>query len=175
MAKYVMHKGRDIPRTIVPDDLLAARRLDMVHNYFQFWKDVLEKEFGIEKVKELAIKWGKQQGIHTAKVFDKYFKKKGINPADLATLCYESARSSEIMGETYKAWVYDNGNKAVFQTLVCPTGKMFVELGLGAECCVKQCDQWMEGLYGPISQVGYKRTKGVDKDDFCEWELWVKK
>jgi hypothetical protein len=174
--KYVEHKGKDVPKSNVPVELLAERRLDMIHNYMQFWVEVLEKELGMEKVKELAIKWGKQQGIHTAKVYTKWFKKRGVDPGNvnLVDFCRDSARSSEIMGETYKAWVYDGGNKTVFQTLVCPTGKMFVELGLGADTCVKQCDLWMEESMRIYPKIGFKRTRGIDKDAFCEWENWSK-
>lgn len=173
MAKYVMHTGKEIPRPTMPDALLAERRLQMVHNYFQFWKEVLEEEFGIEKVKELAIKWGKQQGIHTDRVYRNYYKKKGIDLTNLVTVCQEMARSSEVMGETYKAWV--EGDKGVFQTLICPTGKMFVEVGLGPECCVQQCDLWLENTMKAIPTIDMRRTKGIDKDDFCEWDIWLKK
>ena len=173
MAKYVTHTGKDVPRTVMPDSLLAERRLQMVHNYFQFWKEVLEEELGLEKVKELAIKWGRQQGIHTDRVYKKYFKKRGLDLTDLSAVCREMARSSEVMGETYKAWV--DGDKAVFQTLICPTGKMFVELGLGPECCVDQCDLWLEETMKSIPTIGMQRTKGIDKDDFCEWDMWLKK
>ena len=174
--KYVEHKGKDVPKANVSVELLAERRLDMIHNYMQFWKEVLEQEYGLEKTKELAIKWGKQQGTHTAKVVTNWFKKKGIDLASvtLADTCRDSARSSEIMGETYKAWTYDNGKKAVFQTIVCPTGKMFCELGLGTDTCVKQCDLWMDGYMCIYPKIGFKRTRGIDKDAFCEWEMWSK-
>jgi len=178
MAKYVMHEGKDVPRTIVDDAVMAERRLQMVHNYFQFWKEVLDEELGEEKVKELAVKWGRQQGVHTARVLKNYFEKNGIKAiTSLYNFCKEMAISSEIMGETYKAWVQKDGDgeSGVFQTLICPTGKMWVELGLGAKCCVDQCDCWMEETMKAMPSVGYKRTCGIDKNDFCEWEIWLEK
>ena len=172
MAKYVMHRGKEIPKVTLPDGLLAERRLQLVHGYFQWWREVLGEEFGDEKLKELIVKWGKQQGIHTARLYEAYLKRKGVNLNDLSEILYETARSSEITGEVYKAWV--EGKKGVVQTLICPTGKMFVELGLGPECCVNQCDCWMEEAWRAVPTVDFKRTKGIDKDDFCEWEIWLK-
>ncbi len=33
MTKYALHKGRDIPKVVIPDALLAERRLQMLHSY----------------------------------------------------------------------------------------------------------------------------------------------
>jgi hypothetical protein len=173
MTKYATHKGRDIPRVVIPDNLLAERRLQVVHSYFEWWVEVLIEKFGIEKAQELAINWGRQKGLHTARLYGAYLKKKGIDLTDLSTIMYETGRSGDILGERYQAWV--DGDEGIVQTLVCPTGKMFVELGLGLDCCVKQCDAFMEETWKAIPTVGYKRTKGIDKDDFCEWKLWLKK
>jgi hypothetical protein len=172
MAKYALSKGRDIPKVALPDTLLAERRLQVLHSYFQWWTEVVTKEFGIEKAKELAVKWGRQKGIHTARLYEAYLKKKGVKPNDLAALMYETGRSGDILGERYQAWI--EGEKGFAQTLICPTAKMFVELGLGLECCVKQCDAFMEETWRALPNIAYKRTKGIDKDDICEWELWIK-
>ena len=172
MAKYAMHKGRDIPKVVIPDNLLAERRLQVLHSYFQWWTQVVTEEYGIEQAKELAVKWGRQKGIHTARLYTSYLKKKGVDPNDLAALMYETGRSGDILGERYQAWI--EGNKGYAQTLVCPTAKMFVELGLGLECCVKQCDVFMEETWKAIPSMAYKRTKGIVKDDICEWEFWLR-
>jgi hypothetical protein len=172
MAKCAMHKGRDIPKVHIPDELLAERRLQVLHGYFQWWIQVLREEFGNEKAKELAVQWGRKKGIHTARLYGAYFKKKGIALNDLPAIMFEIGRSAGILGERSQGWV--EGNKAVVQTLVCPTGKMFVELGLGLDCCVQQCDAFMEETWKAIPDIDYKRTRGIDKDDFCEWEHWKK-
>src|SRR5665648_876981 len=99
MTKYATHKGRDIPRVVIPDSLLAERRLQVVHSYFEWWIEVLIEEFGDEKAKELAIKWGRQKGIHTARLYGAYLKKKGIDLGDLATIMYETGRSGDILAE----------------------------------------------------------------------------
>jgi len=172
MAKYAMSKGRDIPKVVIPDNLLAERRLQVLHSYFQWWTEVIAKEFGIEKARKLAINWGRQKGIHTARLYKSYLVKKGVAPNDLAAIMYETGRSGDILGERYQAWI--EGEKGFAQTLICPTAKMFVELGLGLECCVKQCDAFMEETWRALPNIAYKRTKGIDKDDICEWELWIK-
>jgi len=98
MAKYALSKGRDVPKVVLPDTLLAERRLQVLHSYFQWWTEVVTKEFGIEKTRELAVKWGRQKGIHTARLYEAYLKKKGVKPNDLATLMYETGRSGDILG-----------------------------------------------------------------------------
>ena len=78
MSKYATHKGRDIPQVNIPDNLLAERRLQVIHGYFQWWIEALSETFGMEKAKELAIEWGRKKGIHTGSLYGRYFKKKGI-------------------------------------------------------------------------------------------------
>jgi hypothetical protein len=173
MINDVIDKRRDIPSVIIPSDLLAERRLQVLHSYFQWWIEILAEEYGIDKAKDLAIKWGRQKGIHTACLYKAYLKKKGIAPDDLYSLLLETGRSGDILGEQYKVWV--DGDRGFAQTLVCPTEKMFVQLGLGVECCVKQCDAFMEETWKAIPSVAYKRTKRIDKDKSCEWEFWVVK
>ncbi len=80
MAKYAMSKGRDIPKVVIPDNLLAERRLQVLHSYFQWWTEVIAKEFGIEKARKLAINWGGKKGIHTARLHKSYLVKKGVAP-----------------------------------------------------------------------------------------------
>ena len=173
MSKYATHKGRDIPQVNIPDNLLAERRLQVIHGYFQWWIEAVSEAFGMEKAQELAIEWGRKKGIHTGSLYGRYFKKKGIALNDLSAIMYEIGRSAGILGERSQGWIEDD--QAVMQTLVCPTGKLFVELGLGLDCCVKQCDAFMEETWKAIPGIGYKRTKGIDKDDFCEWVHWKQK
>lgn len=172
MTKYAMHKGRDIPEVRMPDNQLAERRLQVLHSYFRWWIEVLREEFGDEKTRKLAIEWGRKKGIHTSRLFGTYLKKKGIALDDLKAIMYEIGRTAGILAERSQGWI--EGDKAVMQTLVCPTGKLFVELGLGLECCMKQCDAFMEEMWKDIPEIGYRRTRGIDKDDFCEWEHWKK-
>jgi hypothetical protein len=61
MINDVIDKRRDIPSVIIPSDLLAERRLQVLHSYFQWWIEILAEEYGIDKAKDLAIKWGRQK------------------------------------------------------------------------------------------------------------------
>ncbi len=173
MAKYTLYDRFDIPKAIMPDNLLAERRLQVIHSYFEWWAQVVIEEFGLEKARELAVKWGRLKGINTARLYEIYLKKKGVDPTDLGTLIYETSRSGDILGEKYQAWIEDG--KVTFQTTVCPTSKMFMQLGLGLECCVNQCDTFMAEAWKSMPHVAYKRTKRIDKDNLCEWEMWIKK
>jgi len=166
-------KVRNVPAVTIPTDLLAERRLQVLHSYFQWWTEVLTDAYGMEKTKDLAVQWGRQKGIHTANLYQYYLKKKGVAPDDLYALLSEIGRSGDILGEKYKIWIDDHRGFA--QTLVCPTQKMFIDLGLGMECCVKQCDAFMDETWKAIPGVAFKRTGRIDRDKVCEWEFWTVK
>lgn len=173
MSRDEENTVRIVPLVTMPSDLLAERRLQVLHSYFQWWTEVLAGEYGMEKTKNLAIQWGRQKGIHTANLYKYFLKKKGVAPNDLYSLLAEIGRSGDILGEKYKIWVDGHGGFA--QTLACPTQKMFIDLGLGMECCVKQCDAFMEETWKAIPGIAFRRTKRIDRDEVCEWEFWLVK
>lgn len=156
------------------NEKMVGRWMQMCHNYFELWVDVIRRHFGEEKLTELINEWGAVQGIYSGKLYRDVMLKNNMDPTNILDYAKVVNKSRVLMQETGDYWLLDD-DAVLFQTFVCPTGQMFKDLGL-ARNCVTQCDKWFERN---LDFVGGKwrlvRTRNYVDDDFCEWILYTKK
>jgi len=158
-----MRVGRKIEIEEIPLEKRWRRLLSICMDYYQTWREVIVEEFGVEKARELEVKWGRRLGEKTADVY----KRVGWPATNIVNLAKALVISMRILNEDCEA-VIEDANSVRIIHYHCPEHDEYTKRGLPGGC-VNKCLAWFESTVKGINpRFRVELLKNFLKDNTCE-------